>query len=250
LQVKNKVSKETIVDYRIKNPAVTSYTLPFALNPEHTYQWKIKAQKPSGLYSGWVQITHQVTPGIPAPVFPEGRIDDLTPTLQWGKAEYAQIHRIIIQNADTREIVVNKIIKYDLSYTHNESLTSGNRYRWKVRAQSPDGEYSQWLYFEYPEASPPLPVTDSVTLTWGVPENRVDGSLLGPDDISQYIVEYQKEQEATKEITVGGVHLTELTLDNLSDGDYQFKIRAVDKMGLSSDFSKVIRVTLPRDTND
>ena len=248
LRVRDKTTGETIINYRLINPTVASYTLPFTLNPDHAYEWKVKVQKPNGLYSSWAQITHQATPSIPTPVFPEGKIDDLTPTLQWHKAGNAQKHRILIQNADTGEIIINKTINNDSSYTHSEPLVPGYRYRWKIRSQSPDGEYSQWSYFTLSGVDSPTVPKNSITLTWGVPENRVDGSVLVEGNISHYVVVYQREQDAVEEIIIRDAALTQLAMRNLEDGRYQFKIRVIDNMGLASDFSEGVKIMLPRST--
>ena len=246
LKVRDKTTGEIILDYRVWNPELMSYTLPFTLNSEHTYQWKIKAQEPSGRYSSWTPIYHRVASSIPTPIYPEGVIDDFSPTFQWISTDNAEGYRVRIQDVDTGETVINKYIGNQLTYTFDNILKSGHRYRWKVRTQNPDGNYSKWSYFEFTDARSLPSVTNTVTLTWAVPDSRVDGSLLQPGDISQYIVVYQKEQEAIKGIIIEDVRLTELTLEDLSDGDYQFKIKVVDKMGLASDFSEGAKITLPR----
>ena len=244
--VVDNTNKKTVINQIVEN--ITSYTLPEELNPDKLYSWKVRVQNPDGFYSPIAQIVHHLPLGIPELISPDGTVDHLNPEFQWRAVQGAQKYHVVVHDLGTQEVLVDNYTK-GLSYTHKVPFEFGHRYRWKVNAQDTGGqhgEYSEWSYFEFTDASPPPSVANTVTLTWAVPESRVDGSLLQPGDISQYIVEYQKEQEAIKKIYIEDVRLTELTLDNLSDGDYQFKIRVVDKMGLASDFSAGARITLPR----
>mgnify|MGYP000367809212 CR=1 FL=1 len=249
--VYNLSNKELVTNLIVEN--TTSYTLQKALNPDNVYYWTVRAQNPSGAYNPWTKIIHSFSLGTPELTFPEGIVDIVDPVFQWKVVQNAQTYHIIIQNINTQELIVNQLTDDVNYYVHMPSFELNHRYRWAVGAQRFDGaqgEYSEWSYFEFTDEGIPPPVTNTVTLTWAVPESRVDGSLLEPDDISQYIVVYQKEQEAIKEITIEDVRLTELTLENLSDGYYQFKIRVVDKMGLASDFSAGARIILPRSVRE
>jgi len=245
--VYNLSDKELITNQIVKN--TTSYKLQEALSSDNIYYWTVRAQNPAGPYNPWAQIIQNLFLGTPELTLPEGMIDIVSPVFQWQVVQNAQTYRIIVQDINTQKIIVNQLTGDMNYYVHMPLFDLNHSYRWMVRAQRFDGEYgeySEWSYFEFTDESSPSPVTNTVTLTWAVPESRVDGSLLEQGDISQYIVVYQKEQDVIKEITVEDAHLTELTLDNLSDGDYQFKIRVVDKMDLASDFSEWARITLPR----
>ena len=249
VKVMNRTTGEFVLNHRIKNATSTSYTLPEALNPEHTYIWIVKVQKPNGLYSRWAPVTHQIAPSIPEPTYPKDSVGNMTPTFQW-QAEpnvSANTYNIIIEDLNT-QVIIDKTINNNLSYTHNTAFTLGHRYRWKVRAQSPGGEYSQWSYFTLSDAGTSTEPKNSITLTWGVPENRVDGSVLVEGNISHYVVVYQREQDAIEEVIIRDASLTKLTMSNLEDGNYQFKIRVIDNIGLASDFSEGVKIILPRST--
>lgn len=243
LQVQDRTTNTVVINQVIKN--TTAYTLPMPLDSSHSYQWKVKVKKPVGHYSPWVPITHEIQPGIPEPVYPEGSIESVTPTFQWLAAQNATQHRLLIQDMETREVILNKIIKSDLNYTLDMPLEANRQYRWKVRSQSPDGTYSDWLYFES-AVNERLANKNRVTLSWQTPANRVDGSPFKPTDISHYIIDYQGEQDKNSETIIVDADSTTLTLNELADDLYLFRIKVVDKNNLSSNFSDNVRVVLPR----
>ena len=239
--VQDKNTRETIVNEIVGD--ATAYTLSTQLDPSGEYHWKVRVQSPEGVYSSWADISFKIAIDAPEPAFPVGSVASLAPGFVWNVVEGASQYRILIQDIDTGEII-NKVLKQGYSYTHSAPFEPNHSYRWKVRTQIPQGEYSEWAYFKILDGE----VSDgehTVTLKWTEPEHRVDGSPLGDIGISHYIVEYQREHADQLHTVFVASEKLQLVLDDLSEGYYQFMIKAVDQEGLASSSSNKVTVNVP-----
>ncbi len=239
--VQNKVTREVIFNDVVGD--TVAYTLPTLLDPSIEYHWKVRAQSPAGIYSNWADINFKLAVDVPEPTLPTGSVASLAPDFSWKGVADASQYRILIQDIDTGEIT-NKILKQGHSYTHSELFEPNHSYRWKVRTQVPQGEYSKWAYFKILD-SEASDGEHKATLKWAEPEYRVDGSPLGDMGISHYIVEYKREESGQLYTVIVTSENVQLVLDDLSEGRYQFMIKAVDNEGLAGPFSNKVTVNIP-----
>ncbi|UZE96313.1 hypothetical protein [Alkalimarinus alittae] len=239
--VLDKMTREVIVNEVVGD--VAAHTLPFKLASSTEYSYAVRVQSPTGVYSDWASISYRPEVGIPMPSLPLGSTDKLTPTFTWSQVDTAAQYRIIIQDIDTGEMT-NNVLGGESRYRHNALFELGHRYRWKVRAQMPEGGYSQWQYFEVGDNTI-FRGEHNVTLRWAAPDKRLDGSALNDFEISHYVIEYQRGQTGEGHRIEVGPQRRALALNSLTEGYYQFVIKAVDQQGLASDSSNRVSVNVP-----
>jgi len=76
-----------------------------------------------------------------------------------------------------------------------------------------------------------IAITSSVTISWAPPAMNANGEPLDPSAISGYEIYYSSEdssQSGGKLVYVDSGTTTEVTINNLSPGTYQFSISAVE----------------------
>ena len=76
--------------------------------------------------------------------------------------------------------------------------------------------------------------TNITTVSWSIPTERENGSILTIDEIAGYEVVMSQEGRAPIISTVSGGSTTEYVVSGLDQGLYQFQVRTVDKDGLQS----------------
>ena len=94
----------------------TSFTLPFALQSERRYRWKVKAQNcaGSGPFSNMMFFTlssdcrpPEVAPVVTAPV---GCVDAVRPTFSWSAVPRATSYRIVVSPADHDDFFIDQFV--------------------------------------------------------------------------------------------------------------------------------------------
>lgn len=79
----------------------------------------------------------------------------------------------------------------------------------------------------------------SATVTWETPAERENGEFLSYADIGGYEIAYRLTQSNTfQSLVVDDSLQTQMVLNNLVAGEYEFSIAAFDSEGLYSDFSE------------
>ena len=88
--------------------------------------------------------------------------------------------------------------------------------------------------------------SDTPTLSWDAPMNRVDGSKLYPGEIAGYRIYYRRPDESRfNSYFVDAPNQTSWTPTRLTSGKYRFAVSTVDTTGLESPRSETLRVTIP-----
>ncbi len=141
----------------------TDYQLPSALDPTHTYRWKIRARNESG-FGDWNLFSHfnysvGGPPPAPSPIAPDGSTSDTTPTFRWGAADGATMYQIAVWNNTAGGYVILTTVGSTTSYTTPSALNSSHSYRWKVRAKNADGwgPWSSFTHFNFAGGPPDPP---------------------------------------------------------------------------------------------
>lgn len=84
----------------------------------------------------------------------------------------------------------------------------------------------------------PPPTTFSVTISWDIPDERVNGEDLMLSEIGGYEIAYKRTtDEAYSIMVVSDQTKQEHELLDLPAGHYEFLIAAFDSMGIYSDYS-------------
>jgi len=78
---------------------------------------------------------------------------------------------------------------------------------------------------------------NSASLSWTVPQTRVNGSPLDFSQIAGYEVVYTRDDGQPQSIKLSDRDLTSVVLQNLTAGEYTYRVRAIDSNGLMSVFS-------------
>ena len=86
-------------------------------------------------------------------------------------------------------------------------------------------------------------VIGSATVSWSPPTQREDGAGISIDEISHYLVAYQYKDE-TKIRRVNYGYTKSFVFPDLGEGTHSFKVAAVDKDGLISDYSETASKTI------
>ena len=73
-----------------------------------------------------------------------------------------------------------------------------------------------------------IATTSSITISWTPPAMNANGDPLDPSEISGYEIYYDSSQGGGKLVYVDSGTTTEVTINNLSPGTYQFSISAVE----------------------
>jgi len=85
----------------------------------------------------------------------------------------------------------------------------------------------------------------SANLSWTAPVEREDDTPLVPSEISSYIIRYRIQGELDyTSITITDDGSNTLIIDDLTTGNYEYRIAAVDSDGIHGAFSNPQFVTL------
>ena len=88
--------------------------------------------------------------------------------------------------------------------------------------------------------------SNTPTLSWDAPMNRVDGSKLYPGEIEGYRIYYRRpEAPRFNSFFIKSPTQTSWTPTRLTSGEYSFAVSTVDTTGLESPRSETLRVTIP-----
>lgn len=87
-----------------------------------------------------------------------------------------------------------------------------------------------------------VPVRTSVSLNWGIPLEREDGSDLELYEINGYVIAYGTDaNNLDTEVTVIGAGETSLVIEDLIPDTYFFAIATIDSDGLQGAFSGAVQ---------
>jgi len=85
----------------------------------------------------------------------------------------------------------------------------------------------------------------NITLTWEIPEQRVDGSPLHPSELSGYRILYGTHaDQLTQTLHINNPYTSEQRFENLPKNTYYFSIVAIDDLGNESPLSNIVEATL------
>lgn len=88
-------------------------------------------------------------------------------------------------------------------------------------------------------------ISGQAYLTWQAPLYRVNGDPFYVDEIDHYQVQYWRDgSDSVKDLKIYDSLKTDLVIENLSQGTWFFKIKVIDKDGLSSQYSNTVDKTL------
>ena len=91
--------------------------------------------------------------------------------------------------------------------------------------------------------SPPVPQSDSVTLSWAAPTENTDGSAL--TNLAGFDIYYGSSAASlTQKISIASVGLLTYVVPNLNSGTWYFEVVAVNAAGVQSGPSSVVSVTI------
>jgi hypothetical protein len=79
---------------------------------------------------------------------------------------------------------------------------------------------------------------DGVMLYWSAPRTRMNGIVVGMDDIQGYEIRYKKDtDEDYTSILILDAYTDQLPIDGIDDAsEYKFEVAAIDKFGIYSRF--------------
>lgn len=84
-----------------------------------------------------------------------------------------------------------------------------------------------------------------VTLSWDIPTEREDGTLLPPDEISGYEIAYGIDaNNLTSKVSVLGASTLNTVIEGLPDDTYFFAIATLDSDNLLGNYSETITVII------
>lgn len=92
---------------------------------------------------------------------------------------------------------------------------------------------------------PPVPQKFQVTVSWDIPNERENGNALLLSEIGGYHLLYRSDPNSDYSIMlIEDQTLSEVTLDELDPGDYEFSIAVFDNNGLYSAFTEPMLASL------
>lgn len=87
----------------------------------------------------------------------------------------------------------------------------------------------------------PAPDSHSARLAWDAPLTRVNGDSIAMGELNGYEIVYGRSAgDLTNKIVISSASQTSHTIENLSQGDWYFAVRAVDTDGLVSSLSPIV----------
>ncbi len=231
------------------------------LNPNRT--WYLYARDGQALDAGYIDdwnitVHYDVPtqlPGMPTGLDPANSevIPNLTPTLDWNSASYADTYEVNISQSPYggANIVYTQSGITSSSHTVPSGvLVNGTQYRWDVTAVNSAGEVtSDNAYFQTAAASPSVPVhvapssngtTDgpSVTFRWNQTANATKYELYVRDLTTDELSEY----------TINGGSTTQKTLTLIEGRRYRWNMQAFNGStgsGYSNPWEFDVNDTLP-----
>lgn len=74
---------------------------------------------------------------------------------------------------------------------------------------------------------PALSIADDIQLSWGIPDQRIDGSPLEAHEIDGYSIKYSYNNTTRPEIRINGALTLETVINDVQAGVYVFQIATV-----------------------
>nr|HPO64166.1 hypothetical protein [Candidatus Kapabacteria bacterium] len=133
----------------VDNIQQTSYQMPFALNYNSVYYWKVMAESlDEEFISDWSEVwsftTQIATPVLAQPVNNAVGIS-LNPTLSWLETSGAASYQLQVSLTNTfATTIVNEVGIIGLEYLLPTELTLNTKYFWRVRATDLFGNLTNW----------------------------------------------------------------------------------------------------------
>ncbi|MDQ3016469.1 MAG: fibronectin type III domain-containing protein, partial [Bacteroidota bacterium] len=212
------------------NPVYGTSTTVTGLNPNTTYQWRVRANCSNGNYSYWTSGTTFITQGqscyAPNWLY-TANITQTSASLDWngvsGAVSYSVQWRV--PGGTWYDLDGNP---WTSSWADINGLQPGTNYEWRVRANCYNGNYSGWSYVAffttlggYSCSTPTWPTTSNITQS---------SATLSWDPVSgaqNYSVQIRLQNGTWYDVSGGPFYNTSVTVNNLnSNTTYQWRVRA------------------------
>jgi hypothetical protein len=237
------ITDNLFVISQVVNQGTYTYTPAAALDPAHSYKWRIRALNTAcaaGSYSGYVNFTVTVPPlpSVPTPLTPTGGITDTTPTIDWTDAANADTYQVAVYDVNTASYPVSKVVGPS-TYTllAGEALDITHDYRFKVRSLNGAGAsaYSAWKDFCYTATVPTqngpsgVIVDTTPTFSWNPATNATGYQVAVYDNnTSTWVI-----SQVVGQFTYSYTPVTPLDVTHT----YQWRVRALDTTCAASAYS-------------
>ena len=154
------------------NPYYNTWASATGLNPNTTYQWRVRANCGYYQYSNWTYPVNFTTLGGYSCDRPywlyTSNITQTSATLNWEGVYGAYNYTIEFRTANGNWYILPGG-PFSGTWTNVNGLQPGTNYEWRVRTTCSNWQYSQWSYIEtfstlgYSCHTPTWPVTSNVT---------------------------------------------------------------------------------------
>ncbi len=210
------------------------------------YFWRVNAVDNAGNTSAWT-IGTSFTIDITAPDVPAGLSDSVTDDsviLDWNDVSdnLTGIKEYVLEYADNASFAGSTSLLVNASECNLDNLSDLTTYYWRVKAIDNNDNESDWsvtdsFEIDIPDTqAPAIPAgltqavnTDSATLDWA-------DSIDNKSGVKEYVVEYSMNVDFTDPVSQT-VTTSELDIGSLADGNYYWRVKAVDNAGNTSDWS-------------
>jgi len=215
----------TFTDDETTNPGDTPY-------PDRAYQYQVRAYNSIGNSNAYSEDStiHYTTANTPSNI--EGTyIDDSSFTVSYSdQASVEDTHHIQrCSNANCGTTYETDLNTFESSpQTDNTSIYNNSRYRWQVRAETPDSQNSAYAQSNYEYTTPTAPTIQNSTFisNTAIEVNWIDNS----DYEDGFRIEVSTDGGAYQEITLGtntvGANLSSYTFTSSPDHNYKFRVRS------------------------
>ena len=250
LWVNNLTTGESQILRRTKLTANVFQTIDPLATAE--YRVWVRAFTPSDVAGPWSpRVDFRVVAG-PTILSPLGIIDDSTPTFRWMPVENAVSYQLWVNNVTTGEAkVIDQRTIYATSYTNPQALSPGAYRAWTrgTDAQGIKGVWSEAAEFIVSANATPSSgigggsTTASGVLSFTEPDTNAGGGATTLRWTAMNgAVRYELEIATTSQlIQEPALTTSSFTLpDNLDNGDYRARVRAISADGTSTDWSSVV----------
>jgi hypothetical protein len=214
----------TFTDDASSNPGNTPY-------PDRSYQYRVRAYNSIGNSATYSEdpVIQYTTPDVPSNIA-SSRLDDSSFSVSYvDNANMTDTHRIQrCSNANCGSSYETDLNTFTSSpQTDNTSIYSNGRYRWQVRAETPNSN-SNYAASGYEFTTPNTPTIQTpvyipgtgIQINWTDNSSYEDGFRI---EVSQNGGAYQEITPVTNTV---GANISTYTFSSLPDSNYKFRVRA------------------------
>jgi hypothetical protein len=214
----------TFTDDATSNPGNTPY-------PDRAYQYRVRAYNSIGNSASYSEdpVIQYTTPDVPSNIA-SSRLDDSSFSVSYvDNAALTDTHRIQrCSNSNCNTNYETDLNTFTASpQTDNTNILSNGRYRWQVRAETPNSN-SNYAASAYEFTTPSSPTIGTpvyipgtgITVNWTDNSSYEDGFRI---EVSQNGGAYQEITPTTNTV---GANISTYTFSSLPDSNYKFKVRS------------------------